>query len=74
MLNADDLVLMAATQTELFSVKMQRWRRGMEEKGLRVKVCKIKVMKCRYRSGKIEKSGKWPCRICKKDVGTNCKQ
>ena len=55
----------------MLAEKLQRWKGGMEEKGLRVNVCKIKVMKCCYRSDQIEKSGKWPCRICKKGVGSN---
>ena len=34
-------------------------------------MCKTKVMKCRNRSDRIEKSDKWPCRICKKCVDSN---
>ena len=58
---------MAATKA-LLAEKLQRWKGGMEEKGLRLNVCKTKVMKCRFISDQIEKSGKWPCRICKKGV------
>ena len=37
-------------------------------------MCKTKVMKCHFRSDQVEKSGKWPCRICKKGVGSNFMQ
>ena len=42
----------------------------MEEKGLRVNVGKTKVMRCRNKIGQAENSGKFPCGICKKGVGT----
>ena len=44
---------------------------GMEEKRIRVNLGKTKVMRCRYRKGQVENSGKFPCGICKKGVGTN---
>ena len=43
----------------------------MEEKDPRVNVTKTKVMRCWKINGQIENSGKWPCRICKKGVGTS---
>jgi len=70
LLYADDLVLIAITREQLME-KLQKWRVGMEEKGLRVNVTKTKVMRCRKRNAQVENSGKWPCRICKKGVGTS---
>ena len=63
LLYAVDLVLMAATKALLAEKLLKR---GMEEKDLR-----DEVMKRHYRSGQIEKSGKWPCKICTKSVGSN---
>ena len=39
--------------------------------GLRVNMCKKKVMRCCVRVGQAENSGKWPCGICKKGVVAN---
>jgi hypothetical protein len=70
LLYADDLVLLAET-LELLLEKVKKWRDGMEMKGLRVNLGKTKVMRSRYRIGQVEDSGDWPCRICRKGVGTN---
>jgi hypothetical protein len=70
LLYADDLVLMAETE-ELLMEKLMKWKVGMESKGLRVNVGKTKVMRCHVRTGQREVSGKWPCGICKKGVGSN---
>jgi hypothetical protein len=70
LLYADDLVLMAETE-QLVVEKLQKWRVGVEEKGLRVNMGKTKVMKCRDSKGQVENSGKWPCKICRKGVGAN---
>ena len=43
----------------------------MDEKGLRVNMGKIKVMKCQNRTGQTKPSGKFPCESGKKGVGTN---
>ena len=70
LLYADDLVLMAETE-ELLVEKIQKWRKGMEEKGLRVNLGKTKVMKCEVRTGQAENSGKFPCGVCRKGIGAN---
>ena len=70
LLYADDLVLMAETE-ELLVEKIQKWRKGMEEQGLRVNLGKTKVMKCEVRTGQAENSGKFPCGVCRKGVGAN---
>src|SRR5664279_4109354 len=70
LLYADDLVLLADSMEELIE-KFRRWRDGMEEKGLRVNLGKTKVMKCCEGAGQRERSGKFPCGVCGKGVGTN---
>lgn len=70
LLYADDLALIAESEEELIE-KIKRWKNGMEEKGLRVNVAKTKVLKCCRKCGQVEESGKYPCGVCKKGVGTN---
>jgi len=70
LLYADDLVLMAETEEQLME-KLSRWKENMEAKGLRVNVAKTKVMKCCEHEGGGEETGKYPCGICRKGVGTN---
>jgi hypothetical protein len=70
LLYADDLVLIAEGETELLE-KIRKWRTGIESKGLRVNMGKTKIMKCQVKSGQVEKSGKWPCGVCRKGVGRN---
>jgi len=69
LLYADDLALMAETKDQLVE-KIKRWKQGLEERGLRVNMGKTKVLKCRARVGQKEDSGKWPCGVCRKGVGS----
>jgi len=62
---ADDLVLIAETE-ELLREQVEKWKPGMEEKGLRVNTGKTKVMKCHVRSEQEENMGKYPCGVCVK--------
>ncbi len=70
LLYADDLALMAESRAELL-VKIQRWKEGMERKGLRVNMGKTKVMKCQLSSVQAVDTGQWPCGVCRKGVGRN---
>ena len=70
LLYADDLVLMADSE-ELLIEEIRKWKNGMENKGLRVNMGKTKVMRCRVDTGKVVKSGKYPCGVCGKGVGAN---
>ena len=70
LLYADDLVLMAESE-ELLMVKLSKWKTGMEEKGLRVNMGKTKVMRCQVDAGQVVKTGKYPCGVCRKGVGSN---
>ena len=67
LLYADDLVLLADTEDEL-KEKLQRWKSGLERKGLRVNVGKTKVMKCGVGLKKTVDTGKYPCGVCGKGV------
>ena len=69
-LYADDLVLLADSEDDL-KRKLKRWQNGLEAKGLRVNVGKTKVMKCGVGLQKVVDSGKYPCRVCGKDVEDN---
>ena len=70
LLFADDLALLAESKAELL-VKINRWKEGMERKGLRVNMGKTKVIKCQFDSVQAEESGKWACVVCRKGVGNN---
>lgn len=70
LLYADDLVLIAETE-EALMVKIKTWKDGIEMKGLRVNMGKTKVMRCQVGVGKVDNSGKFPCGVCHKGVGTN---
>ena len=70
LLYADDLVLLADTE-ELLVEKIVRWKTGLEAKGLRVNLVKTKVMRCREGTGQEIKTGKYPCGVCSKGVGSN---
>ena len=68
LLYADDLVLMAESIQELETM-YTAWKEGMEKKGLRVNIGKTKVMVSNKTIGTQNKSGKWPCGVCRKGVG-----
>src|SRR5580692_7529939 len=61
---------MAETKDHLVE-KIKLWKQGLEERGLRVNMGKTKVLKCRVRMGQKGDSGKWPCGVCRKGVGSN---
>ena len=70
LLYVDDLVIMAETKKELL-VRILMWKRGMETKGLRVNMVKTNIFKCKTDLGSGVSSGKWPCGVCKKGMGSN---
>jgi hypothetical protein len=70
LLYADDLVLLADSEEELVK-KLNTWKSGLEEKGLRVNIGKTKVMRSRLHDGQVMNSGKYPCGVCKKGVRDN---
>ncbi len=67
---ADDLVLIATSKEELEN-RFTNWRRAMESKGMKVNVSKTKVMRSARDSEGVTESGKFPCGVCRRGVGTN---
>ena len=45
-------------------MNIKRWKEGMELKGFRVNMGKMKVMCCKLGSGHRENSGKLPYGVC----------
>jgi len=70
LLYADDLILLADSE-DLLVEKIKMWKVGMEKKGLRLNMGKTKVMRCCNGAGQGLKSGKYPCGVCSKGVGSN---
>ena len=70
LLYADDLVLMADSIEEL-EILFERWKSGMEQKGLRVNSGKTKVMILKHKRSPQNKTGKFPCSVRLKGVGRN---
>src|SRR5208282_1755661 len=70
LLYADDLVLIAESEDKLLD-KLRVWKKGFEEKGLKVNVGKTKVMRCSDEFSVAKEGGKFPCAICSKGVGSN---
>ena len=63
LLYADDLVIIANSMKELLE-KLKIWKKGMEEKGLRVNMGKTKIMVSGPQMDVLRKSGKYPCAVC----------
>ena len=79
LLYADDLVIVSHSLADL-QQRFDAWKSGMEAKGLRVNVGKTKFMTSGPDLNPLYKSGKNPCGVCLKGVGSNsifcegCKQ
>ena len=79
LLYADNLVIMADSLDEL-SVKLERWKAELSDKGLKVNTKKTKTMISKPGASPVQKTGKYPCSVCSKGVGSNsiqctkCKQ
>ena len=69
LLYADDLVLIAETMEELVG-KFEKWKTGLEDKGLRVSAAKTKAMISSSEARSGFEVGRWPCGVCRKGVGT----
>ena len=71
LLYADDLVIIAESIEELVE-KIEVWKKGMEEKGLRVNMGKTMCLVSGPQLDLLRKSGKHPCAVCLKGTGRNC--
>ena len=67
---ADDLVIMSKTLNELLE-KLKTWKKGMEAKGLKANMTKTKLMISGPELNLLRDSGKYPCAVCRKGVGSN---
>ena len=68
LLYADDLVISAETEEGL-KMKLNKWKTEMEAKGLRVNMGKTTVSGVNLQT--LKDSGKYPCSVCRKGVGSN---
>ena len=67
LLYADDLVIISESLEELLE-RLNRWKTGMEAKGLRVNMGKTKVMISAPNLHTLKDSGKYPCAVCRTGV------
>ena len=70
LLCADDLVISAETEEGL-KMKLNKWKTEMEAKGLRANMGKTKIMVSGVNLQTLKDSGKYPCSVCRKGVGSN---
>ena len=69
LLYADDLMISAVSMEELL-VKLKTWKTEMKKKCLRVNMGKTQIMVSGMDLDLLNKSGKDPCGVCQKGVGT----
>ena len=70
LLYADDLAVIADTLEECVST-LNAWKEGMENKGLRVNMKKIKFMVTGPGLDVLRDSGAFPCAVCRNGVGSS---
>ena len=52
-------------------MKLNKWKTEMEAKGLRVNMGNTKIMVSEVNLQTLKDSGKYPCSVCRKGVGSN---
>ena len=70
LLYADDLVIVERS-LEACIEKLKGWKAGLEQKGLSVNMAKTKFMVSGVGLDTLSDSGKDPCAVCRKGVGSN---
>ena len=70
LLYADVLMISAESMEELL-IKLKTWNSELEKKGLRVNIGKTEIMVSGMDLDLLKKSGKDPCGVCQKGVGSN---
>ena len=63
-------IAVAETEGEL-RMKLIKWKTNLEAKGLRVNMRKTKIMISGVDLQTLKDSGKYPCSVCRKGVGSN---
>ena len=70
LLYADDLIIIAESKEELLQ-RLSLWQSELEKKGMRVNLGKTKIMVSGSNLNTLIDSGKDPCGVCCKGVGSN---
>ena len=70
LLQADNLVIITKTEHER-KMKLIKWKTNLEAKGLRVNMRETKIMVRAVNLQTLKDSGKYPCSVCRKGVGSN---
>jgi len=70
LLHTNDPVVIAETDDDLIK-RLNQWKDNMENKGTRVNMNKIKVMISGEWQEVTQKAVRWPCGVCRRDVGNN---
>jgi len=70
LLYADDLVVIAETGEDLIK-GLNEWTNNVENRGMRGKINKAKVLISGERQKPVQKSARWPCCACGRSVGSN---
>ena len=71
-LYSDDLVIIAESMEECVR-RLLTWKGAMGEKGLRLNASKTKIMSCGTRLDLLQKSGEYPCAVCRTGNSIFCK-
>jgi len=66
LLYADDLVVLAESEEEL-SKMLNRWKNGVQSKGMKVNMNKTAISGERCKG--VHNTGRWPCGVCGRGVG-----
>ena len=66
-INVHDHLLIAESVEE----HAEKFKKGMETKGLQINMKKTKIMVSDCDTGSVRISGRWLCPVCKKGVGSN---
>ena len=65
------MTVISAETEEWLKMKLNKWKTEMEAKGLRVNMGKTKIMVSGVNLQTLKDSGKYPCSVCRKGVGSN---
>jgi len=70
LLYADDLIVIAETEEDVIK-RLNEWKNNLENRGMRVKMNKTKVMINGECQKPVQKAARWPCGVCGRGVGSN---
>ena len=70
LLYAENSVIFSNSLDDLLE-KLRRRRHKLESKGLHVNICKTKILLSGPILNSLSNSGKYPCAVCRKNIGSN---